>query len=95
VSPFEFVLILVGMGTVTSIVGLISRGVLRYQDRQLRAGEVPPDTRAELDELRSLLAEQQDLRQRVLDMEERLDFAERLLTQAKQEQLSPGRERRP
>jgi len=48
--------------------------------------------RAELEELRVQLAEQQDLRQRVLDIEERLDFTERLLTQAKQDRLEAGRE---
>jgi len=94
VNPFLFVLALAAMGTITAIVGVIARAVLRYQDRQLKAvrGEAPSDVRAELEELRAQLAEQQDLRQRVLDIEERLDFTERLLTQAKQDRLEAGRE---
>lgn len=93
-NPFLFVLALAAMGTITAIVGVIARAVLRYQDRQLKAGrgEAPSDVRAELEELRAQLAEQQDLRQRVLDIEERLDFTERLLTQAKQDRLEAGRE---
>jgi len=92
VNPFEFVLVLAAMGTITAIVGVIARAVLRHQDRQLQAGrgEAPSEVRAELEELRAQFAEQQDLRQRVLDMEERLDFAERMLIQRQEQTRLPG-----
>ncbi len=86
---------LVFMGMLTGIVGIISRAVLRYQDRRLRGrGEVEgPAVRAELEELRAQLAEQQDVRQRLLELEERVDFAERLLTQQREQgKLARGAE---
>jgi len=84
--------LLVFMGGLTGIVSIIARAVLRLQDQKLRVRSegLGPSVQAELDDLRAQLAEQQDLRQRLMDMEERLDFAERLLTQAKQGQLDAG-----
>lgn len=86
--------LLVFMGGLTGIVSIIVRGALRAQDQKLRAGSegLGPSVRAELDDLRAQLAEQEDLRQRLLELEERVDFTERMLAQAKHERLKAGEE---
>jgi hypothetical protein len=73
--------LLVFMGGLTGIVSIIVRGALRLQDQKLRARSegLGPSVQAELDDLRAQLAEQQDLRQRLSELEERVDFAERVL----------------
>ncbi len=93
-NGIDLVGMLVFMGTLTAMVGIISRAVLRYQDRKLRApGEtLGPAVRAELEEMRAQLAEQQDVRQRLSELEERMDFAERMLAQVRQERLPAGGE---
>jgi hypothetical protein len=77
------------VGGITGVVGIIGRTVVRYQDRKLRVGAGAPDPalRAELEDLRAQLAEHEDVRQRVLELEERVDFAERLL--ARQRDRAP------
>ncbi len=80
--------LLVGMGSLTGIVAIITRSILRYQEQKLRGrGDQALEVRAELEDLRAQLVEQQDLRQRLTELEERVDFAERLLAQ----QREPGK----
>ena len=87
--------LLVAMSALTGIVAIVARSVLRYQEQKLRArGDQGSEVRAELEDLRAQLVEQQDLRQRLVELEDRLDFAERLLAQAKQERLPAGGEPR-
>jgi Tfp pilus assembly protein PilO len=86
----ELVAFMVLIGGITGMVGIIARAVVRYQDRRLQAREDDPALRAEMDELRAQIAEHQDVRQRLLELEERLDFAERMLAQTKREQLGAG-----
>ncbi|MGE5926555.1 MAG: hypothetical protein ACM357_04325 [Gemmatimonadota bacterium] len=54
----------------------------RIESRGLDAGEV----RAELDDLRMRMQELESERTRVVELEERIDFAERLLTQGRERQ---------
>ena len=75
----ELIAFMVLVGGITGIVGIIARAVVRYQDRKLRAQAEDPGLRAEVDELRAQLLEQQDVRQRLAELEERVDFAERML----------------
>jgi hypothetical protein len=86
--------LIVGMGSLTGIVALITQAILRYQDRKLRGRGDPqvPEVRAALEDLRAQLVEQQDLRQRLVELEERMDFAERMLARARLERLAPGGE---
>lgn len=90
-NGIDLVGMIVFMGSLTGMAAIIGRAVVRYQDRKLRAGDTQdPAIRAELEDLRAQLADQQDLRQRLVELEERLDFAERMLAQAKRDRLSAG-----
>lgn len=94
-NGIDLVAMIVFMGSLTGMAAIIGRAVVRYQDRKLRAsGEtLEPAIRAELEDMRAQLAEQQDLRQRLLELEERMDFAERLLSQQREQgKLARGNE---
>lgn len=93
-TGIDLVGMVVFMGSLTGIAAIIARAVLHYQDRRLvgRRDAEDPGQRAELEDLRGQLAEQQDLRQRLVELEERVDFAERMLAQAKRERLGAGGE---
>lgn len=55
--------------------------------------KVPDRLRAELDELRARVEEGEQARDRIAELEERLDFAERLLAQQREQpKLGVGRE---
>jgi hypothetical protein len=95
VTGIDLVGMIVFMGSLTGIAAIVARAVVRYQDRQLRGrGDTQdPAVRGELEDLRAQLAEQQDLRQRLLELEERVDFTERMLTrQGEQGKLAKGGE---
>ena len=71
---------------VTTIVFGIMRSINKHLDRKMKAeqGSVGNEhLLAEVDELRTRLEGSDDLRERVADVEERLDFAERLLADGK------------
>lgn len=52
----------------------------RWNRRMEQEGQLPPDVHAELEQLRS----------RMLELEERVDFAERLLAKAREHERLPG-----
>jgi hypothetical protein len=87
----EFVAFLALLGAITGITAIIARAVVRYQERRTRGHDEAQDAaiRAELEEIRAVLADQPDLRQRLTDLEERLDFAERLLVQRQEQARLP------
>lgn len=82
----------------TSIVAVTSVlfGAMRLWNKHLDrkyAGKANPDTRrlaAEVEEMRDRLHVSAGLAERVADLEERLDFAERLLAENKERRLTPG-----
>jgi predicted secreted Zn-dependent protease len=88
----ELVAFMVLIGGLTGVVGIVARAVVRYQEGRLRAHGAgqDPALRAELEELRAQLVEHQDMRQRLFELEERMDFTERMLVSAKREQVGPG-----
>jgi Tfp pilus assembly protein PilO len=88
----DLIAFMVLVGGITGVVGIIARAVVRYQDRRLGARGEDSALRAEVEELRAELAEQQDMRQRLLELEERMDFTERMLAAAKRERLAAGGE---
>jgi hypothetical protein len=94
VTGIDLVGMIVFMGSLTGIAAIVARAVVRYQDRRLRGrGEAPdPAVQAELEDMRAQLADHQDVRQRLVELEERMDFAERMLARAKPERLTPGGE---
>ena len=70
---------------VTTIAFGIMRSINKQLDRKMKVEE------AEMEELRTRLEGSEDLRERVADVEERLDFAERLLADGKRrDQLRAG-----
>jgi hypothetical protein len=55
----------------------------------------PPDARSEMDEIRAQMRDEgDDLRNRLAEVEERLDFAERLLAHGRQADQLPAGEHR-
>ncbi len=71
---------------VTTIAFGIMRSINKHLDRKMKAeqGSVGNEhLLAEVDELRTRLEGWDELRERVADVEERLDFAERLLADGK------------
>lgn len=87
----EFFLSLAAMGMFTWIVHSVVRTVGRALERKQTAGGQELDQlRAEVDALRTELAEHVDARQHLLDLEERLEFAERLLARERGQALPRG-----
>lgn len=88
----EFVLALVGMGLFSGLVFSVIRTIGKVLERRLSGGgRELTELRAAVHALRAEIAEQQDQSQRLAELEERLDFAERLLArQAGQAQLGGG-----
>ena len=72
--------VLAALAAATIILWPIMRAIGRRMEH--RAGP-DPALRADLERMRHLLAELEPLQARVAELEERLDFAERLLAQAK------------
>ncbi len=71
---------------VTTIAFGIMRSINKYLDRKMKVeqgGAGNGHLLAEVEELRTRLEGSEDLRERVADVEERLDFAERLLAEGK------------
>jgi hypothetical protein len=73
--------------------GLVLFGVYRTVNRYLERRQGGPELdglRTEVEQLRSKAEGVEDLVYRLGEVEERLDFAERILAQQKQERLGPG-----
>jgi hypothetical protein len=74
---------LAGMAT-GIILGLpVVRAAVRFIERKT-AGGGDPRLRAEVDELRTRVDATEEIRDRLVDLEERIDFTERVLTQQKE-----------
>jgi len=70
---------------------LVLRPLFAALARRLEGKSVDSQLRAEVDHLRELAAEVEPLRSRVQDIEERLEFTERLLAERRdQDMLRPG-----
>ena len=76
-------------------VGLLFGPIGSAIARRLAGRSEPDDAHAEIDEIRARLTDEaDDLRNRLAEVEERLDFAERLLAHGRQaDQLSAGADR--
>jgi transposase-like protein len=77
---------LAGAGGYAAI-ALVSAWVKRLERR---GGVVDPALEEEVARLRERLAELEDAEGRLAELEERLDFAERMLTQAREARIGPG-----
>jgi len=87
----QLIIPLAGMATAV-ILGLpVVKAIVRFVERK---GGGTPDTRLreELEELRSRLEAVEEVRTRILELEERLDFAERMLARSRERpQIAPER----
>lgn len=89
-DPDLFVLIpLAGMATGALFMVGLYKLLTRWMDHRHR-GALPPGLEEELRDLRGQAAELGDLPQRVAELEERVDFAERLLAQVRQGRAEVG-----
>ena len=83
------------IGLVVVVVSIVAIFVLRplfaALARRLEGKHADPQLRAEVEHLRELAAEVEPLRSKVQDIEERLEFTERLLAERRdQDLLRPG-----
>jgi len=87
----EFVLTLTAMGLFSGLVFSVIRTIGKLIERkQTGSGREVAELRAAVDALRAEIAEQQDQTQRLAELEERLDFAERLLARQAGQAKLPG-----
>ena len=76
-------------------VGLLFGPIGSAIGRRLAGRSEPDDAHAEIDEIRARVADEtDDLRNRLAEVEERLDFAERLLAHGRQADQLPAGEHR-
>ncbi len=88
----EFVLSLAAMGLFSGLIFSVIRTVGRFLERrQPGAARELAELRAAVDALRAEIAERQD-DQRLLELEERVDFAERLLAKERDRAQLPRAE---
>ncbi|HVX88945.1 MAG TPA: hypothetical protein VG940_08470 [Gemmatimonadales bacterium] len=85
-DPFEVVGVFAAIGTTLLMLyaGFIA---VRWVHRKLEAPKLPEGQ--ELDELRERVARLEECELRLAEMEERLDFAERMLAQAQPQGVLP------
>jgi predicted short-subunit dehydrogenase-like oxidoreductase (DUF2520 family) len=91
----DLIVPLAGMATGLVLAFPVIRAVIRYIERRAETGSkggLAGDVRGELDEVQGRLTELADLGNRVAELEERLDFTERVLVQHKERQLPGGAE---
>lgn len=87
----EFVLTLAAMGLFSGLVFSVIRTIGKYlEGRQAGGGRELAELRAAVDALRAEIAEHQDRGQRLAELEERVDFAERLLARQSAQPRLPG-----
>ncbi len=83
----EFILAILGILVGGIVLIRVFGPIMRAWARRLEGKSADPELRAEVDQLREHVAEVEPLRNRVLELEERLEFAERLLAQRKDQDL--------
>jgi hypothetical protein len=79
--PFILMIVLAGLAAATLILGPFARALARRLEGK---GSADPALKAEVEQLHTRLSEVDTLHHRVAELEERVDFTERLLAQAQQ-----------
>ncbi|HEX6643144.1 MAG TPA: hypothetical protein VF037_00610 [Gemmatimonadales bacterium] len=84
--------VLIAMTVIALLIGTIYilGPIARAIARRIESKGIDAGTRDDLQVLRERMAEMDGLRERVIELEERIDFAERLLAQPERERLGPG-----
>jgi hypothetical protein len=85
-DPGQIVSVIVVL-TITAVGSYAAISLVQALARRFGSGKSPDALQAELDELRARVEEGEQARYRIAELEERLDFAERMLAQ----QREPGR----
>ena len=85
----ESILIGLAIVAVTVVAIIIFRPLMAALARRFEGKSLGAEVKAELDQLRDHVADIEPLRNRVLELEERLEFAERLLAQRKDQEMLP------
>ena len=75
------------LGCVLVMIGVLLWPLIRAVARRIEAGAAAADARGELDELRERVRQLEQANPRLAELEERLDFAERLLAQQEPDRL--------
>jgi Tfp pilus assembly protein PilO len=83
----ELVFIILAIVMLSIVVIKVLGPIARAWARKLEGKAALPELQAEVDQLHERIAEVEPLRQRVLELEERIEFAERLLAQRKDQDL--------
>ncbi len=91
-NPFEMMVVLAAMGIVAGLLGMVVRTVGRFLEQRPQAARDPQvrGLLSEVEALRAQLSEQEDLRRRVEELEERVDFTERMLAKRPEQSRLPG-----
>lgn len=85
----ESILIALTIIAVSVVAIIVLRPLLAALARRFEGKSLGAEVKAELEQLRDHVAEVEPLRNRVLELEERLEFAERLLSQRKDQEMLP------
>ena len=94
-TVLNLVLPIAGMLTGVVVIGTLSWTARYWVQRHYahRAGEMGPEVKAQLDRVDERMAMLEEVAGRVQDLEERVDFAERVLVRQREAgQLPPGAE---
>jgi Tfp pilus assembly protein PilO len=92
----EQVLIVVVIVVITVATAWVLAPLFRAWARRIEGRSADPQLQGEVDQLREQIAELEPLRGRIHELEERIEFAERLLAQRRdQELLPPAAQRSP
>ena len=85
----DLILAILGMVMATLVAIKVLGPIMRAWARRLEGKAAAPELQAEVDQLRDQIAEVEPLRNRVLELEERLEFAERMLAQRREPERLP------
>lgn len=91
-NGFDYKPLVIAFVIAVVVVGVVRllQPIVRGLGRRLEGGAAPADLQDELDLLRSRVLEIEPLGQRVAELEERLDFAERMLAARQDVQRLPA-----
>ncbi|MGE0439606.1 MAG: hypothetical protein AB7L66_15615 [Gemmatimonadales bacterium] len=87
-GPPEGVLIAAVLVVGVIVAGVILMPLIKAFARRIEGRSLPPGVTEELDQLRARVAELEGVTHRLAELEERVDFSERLLAQGSRESAS-------
>lgn len=85
----ESVLVAVVIVVITVATAFVLAPLFRAWARRIEGRSADPQLQGEVDQLRDQVAELEPLRGRIHELEERIEFAERLLAQRRDQELLP------